>query len=351
MDVNLGTTPFDLDFHPCSSVVAAGLINGYLQLYKYGADTQPQRLLEVQAHANNESCRVARFIDSGGVILTGSSDCSILATDVETGTPINRLENAHEHPVSRMVNLTEATIATGDDEGCIKVWDTRARTCCNSFSVHEDYISDMTFVPASMNILATSGDGTLSVNDLRKNKVKCQSEFSEDEPLSIAVMKNGRKVVCGTLNGVVLLYSWGFFKDCSDRFLLPAQSVNLVKLDEDTLIMGADDGIIRLVGVLPNRVIRPLGERSEDFPVEKLALSHDKNFLGSISHDPMLKIWDMRELLDGQHNVPSHRKLDTDDDDSNDDDEMDMDIKPPKSLRGGRRESNNASGSGFFAGL
>ena len=30
--------------------------------------------------------------------------------------------------------------------------------------------------------------------------------------------QNGRKVICGTQNGVVLLYSWGFFKDC--RFVL-----------------------------------------------------------------------------------------------------------------------------------
>ncbi|CAA7407252.1 unnamed protein product [Spirodela intermedia] len=352
MEVNLGRIPFDLDFHPSSCIVAAGLISGDFQLYKYAADTQPQRLLEV--HAHDESCRAARFIDSGRVILTGSADCSILATDVETGSSIERLENAHEDPINRLVNLTENTVATGDDEGCIKVWDTRARTCCNSFDAHEDYISDMTFVSPSMHILATSGDGTISVCDLRKNKVKCQSEFSEDEPLSIAVMKNGRKVICGTQTGALLLYSWGYFKDCSDRFLGHPMSVTLLKLDEDTLISGADDGVIRLVGILPNRIIQPLAEHSE-CPVEGLAFSNDRKFLGSISHDQMLKLWDMQELLDGQQNPINRQGLETDSDDDIDDD-MDVDIKPPKSSKGSKRQSNNgpasrAPGASFFADL
>nr|DAD46486.1 TPA_asm: hypothetical protein HUJ06_016423 [Nelumbo nucifera] len=187
MEINLGKLPFDVDFHPSSSLVTAGLINGDLHLYRYAADSQPQRLLEI--HAHSESCRAVRFIDGGRAILTGSPDCSILATDVETGSVIARLEDAHEAAVNRLVNLTETTIASGDDDGCIKVWDTRRRSCCNSFDAHEEYISDMTFASDSMKLLATSGDGTLSVCSLRRNKVLTQSEFSEDELLSVVIMK------------------------------------------------------------------------------------------------------------------------------------------------------------------
>ncbi|MQL69996.1 hypothetical protein Taro_002302 [Colocasia esculenta] len=350
MEVNLGKIPFDLVFHPSSPILATGLINGDLHLYRYAADSQPQRILEI--HAHDESCRAARFIDSGRVILTASADCSILASDVETGNSIIHLEDAHEDPVNRLVNMTENTVATGDDEGCIKVWDTRERTCCNTFDAHEDYISDMTFVSTSMQVLATSGDGTLSVCDLRKNKVKAQSEFSEDEPLSIVTMKNGRKVVCGTQTGAILLYSWGYFKDCNDRFLGHPMSVTVLKLDEDTLISGADDGVIRLVGILPNRIIQPIAEHSE-CPVEGLAFSHDKKFLGSISHDQMLKLWDLQELLNSQQNLPNDHDVGATD--SDDDNEMDVDIKPPKSSKGSKRKSKSgastAPGAGFFADL
>lgn len=82
-------------------------------------------------------------------ILTGSPDFSLLATDVETGTQVARVDDAHgwvpfglklvivwiimfwwmvieimlcfRAAVNRLVNLTETTIASGDDDGCVKV--------------------------------------------------------------------------------------------------------------------------------------------------------------------------------------------------------------------------------------
>ncbi|XP_028075714.1 WD repeat-containing protein 55-like [Camellia sinensis] len=100
----------------------------------------------------------------------------------------------------------------------------------------------------SIRLLGTSGDGTLSVCNLRSNKVQTRSEFSEDELLSVLIMKNGRKVICGTQTGTLLLYSWGFFKDCSDRFVdLSPNSIDaLLKLDEDRVITGSENGLISL---------------------------------------------------------------------------------------------------------
>ncbi|KAF9613107.1 hypothetical protein IFM89_005586 [Coptis chinensis] len=299
MEIDLGKLPFDLDFHPSSPLITAGLITGDLHLYRYVA-----------------IC-------------------------------FNRKRAA----VNRLVNLTETTIASGDDNGCIKVWDTRQRTCCNSFDAHEEYISDMTYAADSLKLLGTSGDGTLSVCSLRKNKVLTQSEFSEDEPLSIVLMKNGRKVICGTQNGVLLLYSWGYFKDCSDRFTgFQSNSIDvLLKLDEDRVITGTENGLISgphifafylltpslfkssLIGILPNRIIQPIAEHSE-YPVERLAYSHDRKFLGSISHDQMLKLWDLDDLLQGSSDVPRSQSAVADSD--NDEMDMDMDTNPSTSFKG-----------------
>ncbi|KAI5019888.1 hypothetical protein ZWY2020_044776 [Hordeum vulgare] len=311
-------TPFDLSFHPSSPLVATSLITGELHMFRYADGLPLERLFAEKPH--KDSCRAVRFVDSGTVILTGSADMSIVASDVETGKVIARLDDAHGDAINRLVCLTETTVASGDDAGCIKVWDTRQRSCCNTFHRHEDYISDMTYVAGSDQILATSGDGTLSVNSLRGNRVKSQSEFSEDELLSLVIMKNGQKVVCGTPSGALLLYSWGHFKDCSDRFLGHAQSVdNLLKLDEETLISAAADGVIRLVGILPNQIIQPLAEHSE-FPIEALGFSHDRKYLGSVSHDKMIKLWDMEELLGGpqlnhQNDMPEAAAVAVDHDD------------------------------------
>nr|GLL32757.1 WD repeat-containing protein 55 isoform X1 [Ipomoea trifida] len=119
VEIDLEKLPFDLDFHPSDHLVATGLITGDLLLHRYTADSQPKRLFA--AHAHTESCRAVRFINDGRTILTGSPDCSILATDVETGSEVARVENSHGAAVNRIVNLTESTVASGDDEGCVKV--------------------------------------------------------------------------------------------------------------------------------------------------------------------------------------------------------------------------------------
>ncbi|XP_028769094.1 WD repeat-containing protein 55 [Neltuma alba] len=351
MEIDLGKLAFDIDFHSSDQLVAAGLINGDLHLYRYNPDSTPVRLLEV--HAHTESCRAVRFINDGRALLTGSPDCSILATDVETGSAIARLDNAHGAAVNRLINLTESTVATGDDEGCIKVWDTRQRSCCNSFDAHEDYISDMTFASDAMKLLGTSGDGTLSVCNLRRNKVQARSEFSEDELLSVVIMKNGRKIVCGSQTGTLLLYSWGYFQDCSDRFIdLSSNSIDaLLKLDEDRIITGSENGIINLVGILPNRVIQPIAEHSE-CPIERLAFSHDRKYLGSIAHDHILKLWDLDDILQGSKSTQGNETEVID----SDGDEMDVDANPSKSDKGTKRKNASnghaiGGSNNFFADL
>lgn len=351
VEIDLGKLPFDIDFHPSDHLVAAGLITGDLLLYRYNADSPAQKLLEVKAHS--ESCRTVRFIHEGRAIVTGSPDCSILATDIETGSEIVRLENSHGAAVNRIVNLTESTIASGDDEGCIKVWDTRQRSCSHSFNAHEEYISDITFAADSMKLLATSGDGSLSVCNLRSSKIQTRSEFSEEELLSVVIMKNGRKVICGTQSGTLLLYSWGFFKDCSDRFVdLSPNSIDaLLKLDEDRVITGCENGLISLVGILPNKIIQPIGEHSE-YPVERLAFSHDRKYLGSASHDHLLKLWDLNELVQDSEDGA---KNDSSAEDS-DNDGMDVDDNIPKSSIGSKKKNVNkgpdpGSSNNFFAEL
>ncbi|KAK7334596.1 hypothetical protein VNO80_26356 [Phaseolus coccineus] len=282
MEINLGKIAFDVDFHPSDNLVATALISGDLHLYRFSPDIAPVRQWEV--HAHRDSCRAARFIDCGRVLLTASSDCSILATDVETGSTITRIHNAHKAAVNRLINLTESTVASGDDGGFIKVWDTRTRSCCNYFNAHENYISDMTFASGEMKLLTTSGDGTLCVCNLRTNT-------------------NGRKILCGS-QSILILYSWKGFKDISEFRLgmdMNSPVDAMLKLDEDRIITGSENGIINLVGISPNFIL-PIAEH-RGYPVQCLAFSHNRKFLGSIACDEMLKLWDLDSILPDTRNT------------------------------------------------
>lgn len=111
---------------------------------------------------------------------------------------------------------------------------------------HNDYISGFATNPSVDHLLATGGDGRLSAYDLRKNILAGKSDELEDELLSVAVIKNGRKVVCGSQDGVIVIFSWGTWGDMSDRFPGHPESVEaLLKVDEDTVLTGSSDGIVR----------------------------------------------------------------------------------------------------------
>ncbi|KAL5578501.1 hypothetical protein UlMin_020200 [Ulmus minor] len=158
MEIYLEKLAFDLDFHPLENLVSAALINGDLLLYRFSSDSTPQKVSEV--HAHTKSCRAVHFIDDGRSIVIGSPDRLILATDVEIGGTIAHLEDAHGEAINKIINLHQSKIASRDDGGCIKVWDTRQRSCCGTCQAHEDYVSDMTFVPDAIKLF---GDETLSV--------------------------------------------------------------------------------------------------------------------------------------------------------------------------------------------
>ena len=51
-----------------------------------------------------------------------------------------------------------------------------------------------------------------------RGQVRARSEEDADDELSCVVMlKSGKKVVCGSQLGVLTIFSWGQFADCSDR--------------------------------------------------------------------------------------------------------------------------------------
>ena len=96
-------------------------------------------------------------------------------------------------------------------------------------------------------------------------------------------MKEGKKVVIASSEGVLSLFSWDWFGDCNDRIVGHPNSICcMVKYDEDTLITGGEDGLIRVVSVLPNRIIAIVGDaldQDEGFHIQSLSLIHDKKLI------------------------------------------------------------------------
>lgn len=302
--IRLSEQPFDSVFHPTSSVIAAGLITGNIEVFEY-SETAVRPLHAFTAHT--DSCRGVCFSSDGMMLLSASADKSILSTDANSGQAIARLENAHSDGINALRMISPSVIATGDDSGGIKVWDVRQQICCAHYEgQHEDFIADFEYSETNNVLLAVSGDGTMSAMDLRNtSQILGQSENQEDELLSVVLMKGESKVVCGSQGGILNIFSYGTWDDISDRFPGHPQSVDtLVKIDDETLFSGSSDGMIRVVSVLPNKLLGVVGEHM-DCPIERLALSPDSRLLSSVSHDNTIKLWDVGYITHEEEESPA----------------------------------------------
>lgn len=147
-------------------------------------------------------------------------------------------------------------------------------------------------------IVCASGDGMLGVFDLRKKNLYAMSDHFEEDLTCVSLLKYGKKVLASTSEGIINIFSWDWFGDCNDRIVgHPGAIDTFIKYDEDTIITGCEDGLIRAVSVLPNKIISILGDPldagEEIFHIQRVTLSHDKKLLASCSLDDMVKIIDV----------------------------------------------------------
>lgn len=128
------------------------------------------------------------------------------------------------------------------------------------------------------------------------------SDNFEEDLTSLVICKYQKKVLCATSEGTINIFSWDWFGDCNDRIVGHPGSIDtMIKYDEDTVITGSEDGLIRAVSVLPNKIVAILSDPTEQddgevFHIQRVALSHDKCLLASITLDDIVKIIDVSQL-------------------------------------------------------
>ncbi|XP_045406959.1 WD repeat-containing protein 55 isoform X1 [Lemur catta] len=229
-------------------------------------------------------------------LVTVSKDKAIHVLDVEQGRLERRISKAHGAPINSLLLVDENVLATGDDAGCIRLWDQRKEGPLMDMRQHEEYIADMALDPAKKLLLTASGDGCLGVFNIKRRRFELLSEPQSGDLTCVTLMKCGKKVACGSSEGTIYLFNWNGFGATSDRFALRAESIDcMVPVTESLLCTGSTDGVIRAVNILPNRVVGSVGQHAGE-PVEELALSHCGRFLASSGHDQRLKFWDLAQL-------------------------------------------------------
>ena len=177
--VRLGEQPMDVAFHPFGPVAAAGLVDGSAEVCAWEpAERSAAATARFACHP--ASCRAVRFSPDGGTLLTAAADGAWGATDVDSGAlahlerPAGAAEGAGAGPPAPAINRLETVgadcLAAGDDDGAVALWDRRQRRAVCTYGPHTDFIADLAWAERDRTLLAASGDGTLSVFDLRRQR-------------------------------------------------------------------------------------------------------------------------------------------------------------------------------------
>lgn len=114
------------------------------------------------------------------------------------------------------------------------------------------------------------------------------------------------------------------YGDCVDRFLGHPSSVETMvslsssQITQDVIATGSSDGLIRVVQIHPSKFLGVIAahggssadqeegeskdqaqQNTEGLPIERMKLDRHKKWLGSISHDELLKLTDIEGALEG----------------------------------------------------
>jgi WD40 repeat protein len=345
-----------------------------------------------QCCPHTASIRSLTFSPSGSRLYTVSSDqsVSVFAVSPSASSPASPLTLLTSIPAahSTAINVVRAwagsggdMLATGDDDGFVRVWDTRlwnrgqvndatrerergsngaetgkrgkrrrrtgqsdevkaavaqATTAAMSFAESGDYISDICVDVGSHKLLCTSGDGHLQVFDLRRaGKWFAQSEGVEDDLLSVIVIekKSGRggkrageggagesggedrrKVVVGSKESGVRIFSWGWFGLPDSHFAFAESADVVLELPSPSaynlLCIGSSEGSLSLCSLWPHRTLHRIGRHAGGQPVESACLSgrvsagggqqqqEESQWLISAGHDRRIRMWDMTAACD-----------------------------------------------------
>jgi hypothetical protein len=184
-------------------------------------------------------------------------------------------------------------------------------------------------------LISTSGDGTLSVIDIRSSKTTplAHSEDQEDELLSIVPIRGGAKFVVGTQQGPLHVFNRSAgWADCVDRIPGHPHSVDALcaipssyPSAHSTILTGSSDGLVRAVQLYPTKLLGAVADHG-DWPVEniKVELNGEGRWMGSVGHEEGVKLTNLKDVFEDDKDDEAGVAEEDDDDDDGDDEDEDV---------------------------
>jgi len=290
----------DLSFHPEEDVLVLGNISGEVSVFSYSND---ENKLQKKLKLSKKTIRGVEFDGTGSSLLTISKDKTFRVLDVETWTVKEKYVKCHDAALYSCSSLDPHTAVTGDEDGFVKMWDSRQpSTSVMTYKRFDEYVSSFLKID-DHHLIASSGEGTIQSFDLRQKRPDVQSEVYESELNCLTTVRSNSKLVVGSGAGPLYLFSKDQYGLHSDQFPGHPDGVNcIIPVTDNVVMTGCEDGNIRAVHLYPHRFLGVVGHHEQEFPVERLDVNTSGEIIASISHDNRVKFWNVRYLEEMDYN-------------------------------------------------
>jgi len=296
--IALEVAAVDIAAHPKEDLLAVANLDGELLLYRFSCEEDNELVHTVDVH--KKACRVAQFTDDGSGVYTACKSGQVILTDTETQRQKHKC-NHHKCPIYCLVNINSNVIATGDDDGNIKLCDLRQKSAVATWETMDDYIAALVTNEDRKTLVAASGGGVISSYSIPNRKPLFESSEYNFEPTSMAVMNRGARVAVSTSGkrNPILMFKWGEFGAYSDKFTGHPDGITCMqKVSETIMVTGSETGIIRALTVTADATnfLGIIGQHDESLVAESLTLSCDKSTVISYGQDQAVRFWNIEFL-------------------------------------------------------
>ena len=254
-----------------------------------GPTPDHHRLQVLTGHTG--SAESVAWSPDGTRIATGDDDGTVRVWDAATGEPLRAL-TGHTKSVSSVAWSPDGTrIATGDDDGTVRVWDAATGEPVRALTGHTRSVRSVAWSPDGTRI-ATSGDddGTVRVWDAATGEPVRALTGHTKSVFSVTWSPDGTRIATGGVDGTRV---WDAATGEPVRALTGhTRWVRSVAWSPDgtRIATGGDDGMVRVWDAATGEPVRALTGHTS--LVLSVAWSPDGTRIATGGVDGMVRVWD-----------------------------------------------------------
>lgn len=312
---------FSMDSHEANDWFVAGFMDGTIEIFDYSNFSKVETILSIKEHEN--AIQDIHFMSGGNRIISADSRGNVSIYDMKKKKNVLKIKEAHDGAsIHKVIECIPGhVIATGDENGLIRIWDIKTKNMIREIDEHSLEITGFSFNQDLNALYASSDDGSVSHIEI--------SQFNENEKIGVkrkelsiyraklydisrptkkksysGVMDimNGEIIICSTTSGKLNIYKYGKLFQTPSAVEVDALSIDhLVFLKENIVCIINNEGGINSFRLKKNNDIwdstlaKHIGDHEEG--VTCVTIDSEGKFLITAGNDQYVRFFDTRDLF------------------------------------------------------